>query len=64
MKRDNETAQLSLDLQTSVQPETLVMRPAQVIHFTDAATIKARHDAMRRVVASGIFSLRSNLPNL
>ena len=65
MSKRGDKSQLDLNLSgRHVRHETRSQAAQmQVIPFVDAATLKVRRDALRRVVSSGIFQLHSTLRN-
>lgn len=59
MSKRSDGPQLDLDLSgTPRRQEICIQDPnGHVTHFVDAATLKIRRDAARRVAANGIFSV-------
>ena len=62
MTKRSDGSQLDLDLAGS-QSRSEVQTPAssaRVLPFVDAATLKIRRDALRRLTATGIFQVPSS----
>ncbi len=63
MSKRRDDSQLDLDLTGKIDSngEHRQQAPAQVVPFSDAATLQVRRDAVRRVATSGIFVLPPGL---
>lgn len=61
MRKRSDDSQLSFDLSAPAVSRDPTPARCLIVPFVDQATLDARRDAVRRVVASGVFALPNNL---